>query len=173
MLFELSWKYDIRPRQMSEAISGRSLYSFIHSGDLYSATSRHYYSEALRAQSRPKKKDLREMCPPWLELVCTTSPWHHIPILHGTISIIFNVQSINWQSLQTKSHSDYTIHWITLVNCQLSGKTSWGLEETQIQHQLYIPHKSTTSRATFVLNINCFENSKPCNRAQSPKQEPT
>jgi len=35
--------------------------SFIHSGDLYSASSRHYYSEALPAQSRPKKKDLMEM----------------------------------------------------------------------------------------------------------------
>src|SRR6218665_1199381 len=37
------------------------LSSFIHSGDLYSASSRHYYSKALPAQSRPKKKDLREM----------------------------------------------------------------------------------------------------------------
>jgi len=37
------------------------IYSFIHSGDLYSASSRHYYSEALPAQSRPKKKDLREI----------------------------------------------------------------------------------------------------------------
>ena len=36
-------------------------YSFIHSGDLYSASSRDYYSEALPAQSRPKKKDFREM----------------------------------------------------------------------------------------------------------------
>jgi len=34
--------------------------SFIHSGDLYSASSRHYYSEAHPVQSRPKK-DLREM----------------------------------------------------------------------------------------------------------------
>src|SRR6218665_2576343 len=30
-------------------------YSFIHSGDLYSASSRDYYSEALPAQSRTKK----------------------------------------------------------------------------------------------------------------------
>src|SRR6218665_2391844 len=28
---------------------------------LYSVSSRHYYSDALPAQSRPKKKDLREM----------------------------------------------------------------------------------------------------------------
>ena len=34
--------------------------SFIHSGDLYSASSRDYYSEALPAQPRTKK-DLREM----------------------------------------------------------------------------------------------------------------
>jgi len=33
----------------------------INSGDLYSASSRHYHSEALPAQSRPKKKALREM----------------------------------------------------------------------------------------------------------------
>ena len=32
--------------------------SLIHSGDLYSAFSRDYYSEALPAQSRTKKKDL-------------------------------------------------------------------------------------------------------------------
>ena len=31
--------------------------SFIHSGDLYSAFSRDYYSEALPAQSRTKRKD--------------------------------------------------------------------------------------------------------------------
>jgi len=37
------------------------IHSFIHSGNLYSASSKHYYSEALPAQSRPKKKDLREM----------------------------------------------------------------------------------------------------------------
>jgi len=37
------------------------IHSFIHSGDLYSASSRHYYSEALAAQSQPKKKDFREM----------------------------------------------------------------------------------------------------------------
>src|SRR6218665_3696145 len=36
-------------------------HSFIHSGDLYSASSRHYYSEALPAQSWPKKKDLRQI----------------------------------------------------------------------------------------------------------------
>src|SRR6218665_4024346 len=36
-------------------------HSFIHSGDLCSASSRHYYSEALPAQSQPKKKDFREM----------------------------------------------------------------------------------------------------------------
>jgi len=35
------------------------IHSFIHSGDLYSASSRHYYSEALPAQSQPKKKDFR------------------------------------------------------------------------------------------------------------------
>jgi len=33
------------------------IHSVIHSGDLYSASSRHYYSEALRAQSQTKKKD--------------------------------------------------------------------------------------------------------------------
>src|SRR6218665_1316241 len=37
------------------------IHSFIHSGDLYSASSRDYYSEALPAQSRTKKKDFREM----------------------------------------------------------------------------------------------------------------
>ena len=37
------------------------MHSFIHSGDLYSASSRDYYSEALPAQSRTKKKDFREM----------------------------------------------------------------------------------------------------------------
>jgi len=37
------------------------IHSFIHSWDLYSTSSRHYYSEVLPAQSRPKKKDLREM----------------------------------------------------------------------------------------------------------------
>ena len=37
------------------------IHSFIHSGDLYSASSRDYYSEALPAQPRTKKKDLREM----------------------------------------------------------------------------------------------------------------
>src|SRR6218665_399612 len=37
-----------------------NIHSFIHSGDLYSASSRDYYSEALRAQSRTKKKDFRE-----------------------------------------------------------------------------------------------------------------
>src|SRR6218665_92691 len=34
---------------------------FIHSGDLYRASSRHYYSEALPAQSQPKKKDFRDI----------------------------------------------------------------------------------------------------------------
>src|SRR6218665_2184556 len=33
------------------------IHSFIHSGDLYSASSRDYYSEALPAQSRTKNKD--------------------------------------------------------------------------------------------------------------------
>src|SRR6218665_2567936 len=33
------------------------VHSFIHSGDLYSASSRDYYSEALPAQSRAKKKE--------------------------------------------------------------------------------------------------------------------
>jgi len=37
------------------------IHSFIHSGDLYSASSRRYYSEALPAQSWPKKEDLGEM----------------------------------------------------------------------------------------------------------------
>src|SRR6218665_4018502 len=37
------------------------IHSFIHSGDLYSASSRDYYSEALPAQPRTKKKDFREM----------------------------------------------------------------------------------------------------------------
>src|SRR6218665_1120823 len=37
------------------------IHSFIHSGDLYSASSRDHYSEALPAQPRTKKKDLREM----------------------------------------------------------------------------------------------------------------
>ena len=37
------------------------MYSFIHTADLYSVSSRRYYSEALLAQSRPKKKDLRKM----------------------------------------------------------------------------------------------------------------
>jgi len=32
--------------------------TFIHSGDLYSASSRDYYSEALTAQSRTKKKEI-------------------------------------------------------------------------------------------------------------------
>jgi len=35
--------------------------SHIHSGDLYRASSRDYNSEALTGQSRPKKKDFREM----------------------------------------------------------------------------------------------------------------
>jgi len=38
-----------------------NFHSFIHSGDLYSASSRYYYSEALLAQARPQKKNLREM----------------------------------------------------------------------------------------------------------------
>jgi len=37
------------------------VHSFTHSGDLYSASSIHNYSEALPAQSPPKKKDFREM----------------------------------------------------------------------------------------------------------------
>src|SRR6218665_644923 len=37
------------------------IHSFIHSGDLYSASSRDCYSEALPVQPRTKKKDLREM----------------------------------------------------------------------------------------------------------------
>src|SRR6218665_1290093 len=37
------------------------IHSLIHSGDLYSVLSRYYYSEALTAESRQKKKDLREM----------------------------------------------------------------------------------------------------------------
>ena len=41
--------------------SMRGIYSFIHSRDLYSASSRNYNSEALPDQSRPKKQDFREM----------------------------------------------------------------------------------------------------------------
>src|SRR6218665_425089 len=43
--------------------SNRFQNSFIHSREIYiySASSRHYYSEALPAQSQPSKKDLREM----------------------------------------------------------------------------------------------------------------
>jgi len=37
------------------------IHSFIHSGDLYSASSRDDHSEALTAQSRTKKKNFREM----------------------------------------------------------------------------------------------------------------
>src|SRR6218665_532054 len=37
------------------------IHSFIHSGDLYSTSSRDYYSEALPSQSWTKKKDFREM----------------------------------------------------------------------------------------------------------------
>src|SRR6218665_1010337 len=37
------------------------MHSFIHSGDLYSASSRDYYSEVLPAQPQTKKKDFREM----------------------------------------------------------------------------------------------------------------
>jgi len=37
------------------------IHSLAHSGDLYSTSSRDYHSEALPAQSRPKKKDFREM----------------------------------------------------------------------------------------------------------------
>src|SRR6218665_1078016 len=33
----------------------------LHSADLYSASSRDYYSEALQAQSRTKNKDFKEM----------------------------------------------------------------------------------------------------------------
>jgi len=39
------------------------IHSFIHSGDLYSASSRVYYSEALPAQSRTKKKDFFQYFP--------------------------------------------------------------------------------------------------------------
>jgi len=46
---------------LSSSLSPIIFYSFIHSGDLYSASSRHYYSEAHPAQSRPKKKNLRDM----------------------------------------------------------------------------------------------------------------
>ena len=38
------------------------IHSFIHSGDLYSTSSRDYYSEALPAQSRIKKKDVWSVC---------------------------------------------------------------------------------------------------------------
>jgi len=37
------------------------IHSFVHSGNLFSASSRDYYSEALPAQSRTKKKDFRDM----------------------------------------------------------------------------------------------------------------
>ena len=38
---------------------------YIHSGDLYSASSRHYYSETLSAQLRPKKKKTWGKCTIW------------------------------------------------------------------------------------------------------------
>jgi len=40
------------------------IHSFIHSGDLYSASSRHYYSEALPAQSRQRRRTWRR-CKIW------------------------------------------------------------------------------------------------------------
>src|SRR6218665_471795 len=42
----------MRVNYRSELVTSKM---FIHSGDLYSASSRHYYSEALPAQSWPKK----------------------------------------------------------------------------------------------------------------------
>jgi len=45
---------------LTDLLHALSACIFIHSGDLYSASSRHYYSEPLSAQSWPKK-DLREM----------------------------------------------------------------------------------------------------------------
>jgi len=54
-----------------------TFYSVIHSGDLYSASSRDYYSEALPAQSRAYKKDfyssysINLCCLPFLSS-CTT-----------------------------------------------------------------------------------------------------
>src|SRR6218665_10931 len=44
-----------------EANCGKQIHSFILSGDLYSTSSRDYYSEALPAQSNIKKKDFRKM----------------------------------------------------------------------------------------------------------------
>src|SRR6218665_377491 len=43
---------------------GEPIHSFIHSGDLYSASSRDYYSEALPAQSRTKRRT-SERCKIW------------------------------------------------------------------------------------------------------------
>jgi len=49
-------------RHQSPALLNSFIHSYIHSGDLYSASSsRDYYSEVLPAQSRTKKKDFREM----------------------------------------------------------------------------------------------------------------
>ena len=71
LLYKLLWSVAVVFQVANKVLSQQYLklcmslpsfiHSFIHSGDLYSASSRHYYSEALPAQSRPKKKDLREM----------------------------------------------------------------------------------------------------------------
>jgi len=47
-------------------------YSFIHSVDLYSASSRDYYSEALPAQSRTKKNALTQC---WAKSNCRCLTW--------------------------------------------------------------------------------------------------
>ena len=52
--------HGLLPLQSNQSIK-YSLHSFIHSGDLYSASSRDYYSQALPAKSRTKKNDFREM----------------------------------------------------------------------------------------------------------------
>jgi len=45
-----------------KSVSNRRLVnSFIHSGDLYRASSRGYYSEALPAQTQTKEKNFKEM----------------------------------------------------------------------------------------------------------------
>ena len=44
-----------------QTLTNSFIHPFIHSRDLYSASSRHYNSEALPTQSRTKKKDFGEM----------------------------------------------------------------------------------------------------------------
>src|SRR6218665_2047463 len=52
-----SIKFADMDRRKKVQISRLRFHSFIHSEDLYSASSRDYYSEALPAQPRTKKKD--------------------------------------------------------------------------------------------------------------------